>query len=119
MINKLRTLIPVIAVILAASGCGGGGSSDAGGGGGGSDTVSLSWTAPTTDANGGTLTDLAGYKIYVGTTSGTYTSTFDVGNVTTYTVTSLTAGTTYYAVATAYNDVGFESEYSNEVSKTP
>lgn len=68
----------------------------------------------TWDAN--TEASLAGYKIYYGTTPGSYTTILDVGNVTTYTVAGLSA-TTYFAV-TAYDNTGSESGYSNEVSKT-
>jgi hypothetical protein len=78
--------------------------------------ATLSWNAPSTNEDGTPLTDLAGYKIYYGNTSGTYTKSLDVGNVTTYTISSLQTGT-YYFVATAYNTAKFESAYSNEVSK--
>jgi hypothetical protein len=60
--------------------------------------------------------DLAGYKIYYGTTSGNYPGNLDVGNVTTCALTGLNWGTTYYAAATAYNTTGYESGFSNEVS---
>lgn len=72
-------------------------------------TANLAWdpvTSPTLD----------GYKVYIGTVSGLYTRTITVGNVTSYTVDSLTTGTTYYFSITAYNSVG-ESPPSNEVSK--
>jgi hypothetical protein len=62
-----------------------------------------------------TSTELAGYRLFWGTTSGQYTTTIDVGNVTTYTVPGLTAGTYYFAVA-AYGSAGESSTYSNEVS---
>ncbi len=39
----------------------------------------------------------------------------DVGNVTSYDVTGLTAGETYYYVVRAYNDCGSESSNSNEI----
>ena len=42
----------------------------------------------------------------------------DVGNVTTYTVTGLADGATYYFAVTAYDSVGNESGYSNEVVYT-
>ena len=63
-----------------------------------------------------TESDLAGYKIHYGTASGSYTVHTDVHNVTTYTVTGLTAGQTYYFAATAYDTSGNESGYSNPVS---
>ena len=77
----------------------------------------LSWTPPTTNSDGTPLTDLGGYKAYAGKTSGNYTIVKDVGNVTTYTITSLPEGKWYFAV-TAYDTSGNESGYSNEVSKT-
>lgn len=78
--------------------------------------VTLSWTAPTTNTDGTTLTNLGGYKLYYGRISGIYTAFIDVGNVTTYTMTGLAAGTWYF-VATAYNTSGLESGYSNEAIK--
>ena len=65
------------------------------------------------DAN--TEPDLAGYKLYCGAASGSYDTVIDVGNSTTYTLTDLPAGRTYYIAATAYNTAGLESGYSNEV----
>jgi fibronectin type 3 domain-containing protein len=63
-----------------------------------------------------TESDLAGYRVHYGTASGSYTVHTDVHNVTTYTVTGLTAGQTYYFAATAYDASGNESGYSNPVS---
>jgi hypothetical protein len=62
--------------------------------------------------------DLAGYKVYFGTASRTYGAPITLGKVTTYTVTGLTPGRTYYFAVTAYNTAGLESGYSNEVSAT-
>ena len=60
-----------------------------------------------------------GYRLYSGTASGTYTAPIDVGSVTTYTVTGLTSGQTYYFAVTAYDRTdGQESGKSNEVSAT-
>ena len=73
---------------------------------------------PTTKADGTPLTDLAGYKIYFGISSGNYTQNIDVGNVTSYTVTNLSTGTAYYFATTAYDASSNESSFSNEVSKT-
>ena len=74
--------------------------------------VTLAWDPPTTNEDGTPLTDLAGFIIYYGTTSGDYSQSIDVGNVTTYQVSNLTEGLTYYFAATAYDTSGNESEYS-------
>ena len=59
--------------------------------------------------------DVAGYKVYYGTQSGTYTEVIDAGNSTTCTLPDLAVGTTYYIAATAYDSYGYESGYSNEL----
>jgi len=64
------------------------------------------------------LTDLAGYKVYTGISSGNYTQNIDVGNVTSYTATNLSAGTTYYFAVTAYDTSGNQSSFSNEINRT-
>ena len=74
-------------------------------------TASLTWS-PVTGTN------LAGYKVYMGTASGRYGTPLDVGNVTSYTVSNLAAGTTYFFVVSSYSSSGSESPYSNEVSKS-
>lgn len=83
----------------------------------GSGTAALDWDAPTTNVDGTPLTDLAGYRIHIGASSGTYTSSINVGNVTAYSMNNLVPGT-YYFVVTAYNTNGIESSYSNEADKT-
>ncbi len=77
----------------------------------------LSWEAPAINEDGSSLTDLAGYKVYYGTSSGSYSEAIDVGNVTTYDLTNMTDGLTYYFTVTAYDTSGNESDYSNEISK--
>jgi hypothetical protein len=65
--------------------------------------------------------DLAGYKIYVGTASGTYSfpgSAFLVGQVTSYTITNLPKGQTYFLAISAYDRAGNESVLSAEVSSS-
>ena len=77
-------------------------------------SVTLTWTA-----NG--EPDLAGYKIYVGTRSGTYNypgSPFVTGKVTSYTVSNLPKGQTYVFAMSAYDSAGNESVLSAEVSKS-
>jgi len=84
--------------------------------------IQLSWAAPTKNADGTALTDLAGYKLYYGQYSrqvnGVYEYSMDVGNLNSYTITSLTDGTLYYFAVTAYDTSKNESAYSNEASGT-
>ena len=77
-------------------------------------TVTLTWTA-------NRESDLAGYKIYVGTASGTYSfsgSPFTAGKVTSYTVSNLPNGQTYFFAISAYDSAGNESPLSAEVSRS-
>ena len=85
----------------------------------GAGSVTLSWAAPMQNEDGSALTDLAGYKLYWGTTPGNYTGTATIDNpgITTYTVDGLSAGT-YEFVAKSLNAAGIESTYSNPVKKT-
>lgn len=103
-------------LVLTLGGCGGGGGNSSGTEG----TINLAWDAPTTNADGSPLTDLAGYWIYWGTSSGSYTQRTDVGNVTTYMLNNLTKGQEYYIVVTAIDTSNppNESAYSNEVTGT-
>jgi hypothetical protein len=73
------------------------------------DSVTLAW-----DAN--SESDLEGYKIYYGRSSRNYTNCVDVGNSTSYTVSGIQTGLTYYFAITAYDTDGYESYYSNEVT---
>lgn len=83
------------------------------------ESVELSWTAPIENEDGSVLTDLAGYRIYWGTTRGIHPNSVTIDNpsVTTYVVQNLTPGT-YEFVATTVNSAGVESRFSNTVSKT-
>lgn len=65
--------------------------------------------------------DLAGYKVYFDSdsTGFPYSDTVDVGIDTTYTITNLITGTTYYIAVTCYDNSGEESWYSNEIEVTP
>ena len=65
------------------------------------------------DAN--TETDLAGYKVYRGQSSGSYDHIVDVGNVTEHQIEGLDPGTYFYGV-TAYNISGTESGFSDEIN---
>ena len=77
--------------------------------------------------NGGAVTvawdgsagsDVAGYRLYEGVASRTYTNSVDVGNATSCTITGLVLGTTYYFAVTAYDAQGLESDFSDEVVYT-
>ena len=77
----------------------------------GQSSVTLAW-------NPAAGTNIAGYKLYCGVASRTYTTTNNVGNVTNATVSSLTSGTVYYFTATTVDTSGSESGYSTEVVYT-
>jgi hypothetical protein len=87
--------------------------------------VTLTVSAPATSSatltwNANTENDLAGYRVYRATTSGTYgapIATIPVGSIT-YQATGLISGTTYFFTVTAYDTAGNESIRSNEVSKS-
>ncbi len=72
--------------------------------------ATVTWTA-------NSEADLAGYKLYVGTTSGVYTRTIDAGNATAYAIT-LPKGVTYFFSVTAYDRSGNESARSGEFSRS-
>ena len=76
----------------------------------------LAWSAPTTNTDTSPLTDLAGYRVYIGAAPSSYSESFDVGNVTEYDFDSLPAGTYYFSVR-AYDNVGNLGPYGVEVSK--
>jgi hypothetical protein len=59
--------------------------------------------------------DLAGYKVYYGNSSGIYDNSVNVGNQTNYTIPNLAIGKTIYIAVTALDLSGNESVYSDEV----
>ena len=80
----------------------------------------LNWTAPVARADGTALalSEIAGYTVYYGTSTGSLPNRLDVddGSATSATITDLLLGTYYFAVTTRdYN--GGESSYSDEVVK--
>ena len=60
------------------------------------------------------MTDLAGFRIYYGTSPGNYPNKIMINNpgVTAYVVDNLTAGTWHF-VSTAVGSSGMESDFSN------
>ncbi len=81
-------------------------------------SLTVSFTAPTQNEDGTPLIDLAAYKFYYGTSSGNYSDQIRVDNpgITTYVIENLVPAT-YYVVATAINEKGIESRFSNEAVK--
>ena len=105
-------LLTVITSLLGA--CGGGSEpAPAGGGSGppvGTNSVTLEWDTVMDP-------DLAGYRVYIGVSPGTYIGYVNAGVSNPYTVTGLRDGT-YYFAATAYDTLNNESTFSNEISRT-
>jgi len=81
-------------------------------------SVTLNWTPPTQNEDGTALIDLAGYKIYWGTSAGSYPNsvTLDNPGLSSYVVGNL-APATYEFVATSFNTAGVESVYSDRATK--
>lgn len=73
--------------------------------------ANLAWDASSSST-------VAGYNVYYGTTSGSYSSKANIPNQTSYTITNLTEGQTYYFAVTARDASGNESARSNEVKFT-
>ena len=71
-------------------------------------SINLAW-------NANTESDLAGYRIYYGTSSGNYTSSQETGRVTSYTLSNLTEGRTYYIAMSAFDASRNESRRTAEI----
>jgi hypothetical protein len=72
-------------------------------------SVALAW-------NSSTDSTIAGYNIYYGGASHTYTNKISVGKVTSVTISGLVQGNTYYFAATTYTASGVESPFSSELA---
>jgi hypothetical protein len=81
-------------------------------------SATLSWTAPTENTDGSTLSNLSGYRIRYGTSATALSQTIVINNagVTTYVVEDLAPATWFFAV-TAVTSSGAESINSNVASK--
>src|SRR5262245_52914710 len=73
--------------------------------------VTLTWNASTSP-------NVAGYRVYYGLASRSYTSSVNAGNSTTATINSLLPGVTYFLAASSYDTSGMESDYSPEIYYT-
>jgi hypothetical protein len=86
----------------------------------GSSSTSSSLKSVTLEWNANVEPDLAGYRVYYGSRSGSYMQPkgngLDSGRVTSYTIAGLPVGATYYIAITAYDAAGNESGYSSEVA---
>lgn len=116
---KIVTLVSSTFGFLA--GCGGGGGNAAAGINLINVSATISWAAPTSNADGSALVagDVAGYRIYYRAEGGAYSIPVTAaGALTSYTVTltSVPAGRYFFAV-TAYDMDGNESDYSQEFSR--
>lgn len=81
--------------------------------------TTLNWVAPTQNTDGSPLTDLAGYKIFYGTSSGNYDHEIRLDNpgMTTHVVDNLVPGT-YFFAAKSFNAKGVDGSYSSENVRT-
>jgi PKD repeat protein len=63
-----------------------------------------------------TASGAAGFMLYCGSASRSYSTRVDVGNTETYTISTLKEGARSYCAVTAYDPAKVESAYSNETS---
>ena len=83
-----------------------------------SGTVLVSWIPPTENTDGSPLIDLAGYRVYYGTSPGNYNFSETVNNpgLSSVVVEGLATSRNWYFVVTAYSFFGRQSPQSAEVS---
>lgn len=81
-------------------------------------SANLTWTRPTLNNDGSSLTDLYSYKIYYGTSSSALNNSVVVsGDVTSYTIGNLATGTWYFAIS-SINTASVEGSRSNLATKS-
>ena len=83
--------------------------------------ITLSWIAPVEREDGTpiSMSEIAGYRVYYGTSQGNYSNQVEVAGSATMQVTlsNLVAGT-YYIVVTTYDNDGRESDFSQVVTRS-
>jgi len=81
-------------------------------------SATVFWSAPSTNADGSMLTDLAGFRVHYGTVSQSYSNVIEIGDSaqSAVSIDELEPGTYFFAV-TALDRAGNESALSIEVSK--
>jgi hypothetical protein len=107
--------------LLALLSCGGGGGGSSSSSGSNppaetTSTVTLSWQTPVSSTDGSPMADLSGFNIYYGKSPQSYDEMIDAGNVRTYVLPNIPAGTYYFAI-TAYDSSGNETDFSPEWKK--
>lgn len=82
-------------------------------------SVTLAWSPPTTNADGTAITNLAGYRIYYGTSSTNLDQVVTLNNAgtTRYVIENLSPATYYFSM-TSFNTLSVESARSDTVSRT-
>ncbi len=82
-------------------------------------SATLSWTPPTRNTDGSALQNLAGYRIYWGTSQANLSNSTTINNpgLSSYVVEQLSPAIWYFSVS-ALNAQGVESSHSNVASKT-
>jgi hypothetical protein len=77
------------------------------------ESITLSWTAPSTNSNGTPVTDLAGYRVYYGTNAASLSTVITINGAddTSQVINNLKTGTWYFAVA-SFNSDKIESSLS-------
>jgi len=109
-------------VLLSLAACSSGGGADSGGvlGPTGVGQIALSWLAPSEREDGTpiSMAEIAGYRVYYGTSQGEYTGKIDVAdsNSMQATLSSLAAGV-YYIAVTVIDMNGLESAFSEEITR--
>ena len=83
--------------------------------------VALSWTAPVEREDGTpiSMSEIAGYRVYYGTSEGNYPNKLDIAD--SYNMQAMLsnlASGTYYIVVTSYDMDGRESAFSEVVTKS-
>jgi hypothetical protein len=81
-------------------------------------SATLSWLPPTQNTDGTPLTNLSGYRVYWGTSQGSYPNSVALNNpgLSSYVVNQLTPATWFFTV-TAVASTGAESAFSNIAQK--
>jgi len=77
----------------------------------------LTWTPPEFNVDGTEVTDLDGFGIYYGQTPGVWNYIYVSDEDRFWILIEDLSPGTWYAVATAFNELGDESAFSNQVTK--